>query len=172
MGRIFNIIAWVIVAWLTISGWESLRDWWSPPTEEVLAERAGQRALRKQRDAGLAVERAKREEGEAKQQADEAAKCRKDVVCWGDRNSLSAALACRPAVESMAKFQHEWTDGMLEPKFSHYRWKNADKGVVTYIGDKVKFQNGFGAWQHQTYLSDFDTQAKVVLDVKLKPGRI
>jgi len=28
------------------------------------------------------------------------------------------------------------------------------EGIVTTIGDKIKMQNGFGAWQHMTYECD------------------
>lgn len=99
-------------------------------------------------------------------------KCKKDLQCWADRKSISAAVRCQKPVESMAKYDFEWTDGWLEPKFSHFRWDNKGKLWVTYIGDKIKFQNGFGAWQRYRYECDFDTMNDVVLDVRAQPGRI
>lgn len=104
--------------------------------------------------------------------AAEAAACKKDLSCWGEKHSISAAVYCDDHVEKLAKYDHEWTDGLLELKFSHYRWKNIDKGIVTYIGDKIKFQNGFGAWQNQVYECDFDPATEAILDVSAAPGRL
>jgi hypothetical protein len=100
------------------------------------------------------------------------AACRRDLKCWGDGHSISAAFACRPHVERLAKFQFQWTDSLLEPKFSRFRWNNKEKGIVTYIGDKIKFQNGFGAWQFATYTCDYDPDSRNVLHVDATPGRI
>ena len=72
----------------------------------------------------------------------------------------------------MAKNNFEWTDGVLEPKFSHYRWKDQSLGEITYIGDKIKFQNGFGAWIFHTYECDLDSTGTRVLDVRASPGRL
>src|SRR3954468_761878 len=70
--------------------------------------------------------------------------CMKTLNCWGERHSVAAAVRCRRPVELLAKNDFQWTDGFLEPKFSHYRWANEKLGVITFIGDKIKFQNGFG----------------------------
>lgn len=74
-----------------------------------------------------------------------------------------AAEAERVAVQSLAKWDYEWTDSWSEPKLERYRWKDKRKGIVTYIGTKIKFQNGFGAWKHMTYFCDFDPVAKIVV---------
>jgi len=100
------------------------------------------------------------------------ADCKKTLQCWGDRHSISAGVRCQRYVEKLAKFSHKWTDGVLEPKFSHFRWKNQSTGVVTFIGDKVQFQNGFGAWQNHIYECDFDPSAEQVLDVRARPGQL
>nr|VFK35242.1 MAG: protein of unknown function (DUF4875) [Candidatus Kentron sp. MB]VFK77195.1 MAG: protein of unknown function (DUF4875) [Candidatus Kentron sp. MB] len=76
-------------------------------------------------------------------------KCQMDLRCWGDKHNITASVYCDDYVEKLAKYSHEWTDGMLEPKFSHFRWKDKSKDYITYIGDKIKFQNGFGAWQNE-----------------------
>ena len=62
--------------------------------------------------------------------------CRMDLQCWGDEHSLEATFACQSHIESLALYTHEWTDGFLESKFSHFRWSDRTKGVVTYMGDK------------------------------------
>ena len=79
------------------------------------------------------------------------ADCRKTLRCWAEKHTADAAVRCREPVERLAKNNFEWTDGMFEPKSSHYRWRNEGTGEVTYIGDKIKYQNCFGAWTFYTY---------------------
>lgn len=100
------------------------------------------------------------------------ATCRKDLQCWGDKHSISAAVYCDDPIESLAKFSVRWTDGMLEPKFSHFRWLNQEQGTVTFIGDKIEFQNGFGAYQGHIYECDLNPSNNQVLDVRARPGRL
>jgi hypothetical protein len=98
--------------------------------------------------------------------------CRQDLRCWAEKHNVDATVRCQRIVERLAKNDFEWTDGFLEPKFSHYRWKNQASGIVTYIGDKIKFQNGFGAWIHHTYECDFEPGTESVVDVRAQPGRL
>lgn len=98
--------------------------------------------------------------------------CKKDLHCYGEDSVVGAGVYCAEYVEKLAKYSHEWTDGMLELKFSHYRWKDIDKGVITHVGDKIKFQNGFGAWENYIYECDYDPINKTVLDVRAKPGKL
>jgi hypothetical protein len=100
-----------------------------------------------------------------------------DLQCLYNEHLVAATLACRPLVERRAKFQHEWTDGWLDQKFSGYfnnkQTKKRNKpGVVTFVGDRVKFQNEFGAWQNMMYECDFHTRTKQVLAVRVAPGRL
>ncbi len=111
---------------------------------------------------------------QAKAVADKAAKeadCRQDITCWGEEAHTYGTRDCTNLVERMAKFDYEWTDGILEPKFSHFRWANQEDGTVTLIGDRIKFQNGFGAWTHMTYECDFNPSSKEVLDIRVRQGR-
>jgi TM2 domain-containing membrane protein YozV len=100
------------------------------------------------------------------------AACRQDLRCLAEKQSPGAGVYCKDPVERMAKNDFEWTDGFLERKFSHYRWKNKKAGIVTHIGDKIKFQNGFGAWVHHTYECDLDVSGTQVLGVRARPGRL
>ncbi len=100
------------------------------------------------------------------------AECKKSLQCWGERHSISATVRCQRYIEKLAKYSHKWTDGFLEPKFSHFRWKNRATGVVTFIGDKIQFQNGFGAWQNSIYECDFNPSTEQVLDVRASPGQL
>ena len=98
--------------------------------------------------------------------------CKKDLQCWGEEAALYGKYDCSQLIERMSKHDFEWTDGLLEPKFSHYRWRDPEAGTVTIIGDKIKMQNGFGAWTHMTYECDFNPTSRKVLDVRVAAGRI
>jgi len=100
------------------------------------------------------------------------AECRKSLGCWAERHQGDATVKCRGPVERLAKNNFEWTDGFLEQKFDHYRWKNSKTGEVTYVGDKIKYQNGFGAWIYHTYECDLDAAGHVVTEVRAHPGRL
>ncbi len=109
-------------------------------------------------------------DSEEKKQADAAksaethAACMKDLQCIGDQGTISAGLKCPREIEKLAKGEVKWTDGTLEPKFSRFRWKDEKAGIVTHIGDKVQFQNGFGAFVNVIYTCD--------LDMKVSPGEV
>lgn len=106
----------------------------------------------------------------AKEEAD--ANCRKDLQCWAEKHFSSASVYCPQQIERLAKYDVKWTDGMLEPKLSRYKWKSKDKGIVSYIGDKIQFQNGFGAFQNHIYVCDVDTTTDQVVSVDAMPGRL
>lgn len=140
------------------------------------AERMQLAALQaEQAEAQKKREEAQRQEARAKREAErrvEEARCRTDLQCGGDKKSLAAIFKCQDPIEGLAKHQAEWTDGWLEPKFSHFRWKDQTRGIVTYFGDKIKFQNGFGAWTIHTYECDYDTEQDTALAVRAQPGRL
>ncbi|HEX2842139.1 hypothetical protein [Hyphomicrobium sp.] len=151
--------------------------------QELAAHNAAE-ATRKAHEEQQAADRRAREEQQAaaKRAAEERnaaaaasianESCRKDLQCLGDKHLIKASFTCAPMVERLAQYQHEWTDGMLEAKFSRFRWKNKNTGVVTFLGDRIKFQNGFGAWQFHIYTCDFDTASETVLSVNASPGRL
>ncbi|MBA4204630.1 MAG: hypothetical protein C0457_06550 [Polymorphum sp.] len=140
--------------------------------EARVAREAEERALRAEQEKLEAEKAAKRAEHMAKIAAENEAACLKDLKCVAEKAWLEASSACERFVERSAKYQFEWTDGLLDTKFTHYRWFNQDAGQVTFFGDKVKFQNGFGAWQNMIYFCDYDTKTKTVLDLRVTGGRI
>lgn len=105
------------------------------------------------------------------QVAAEQAACRLDLQCWADSHIALSTQCIRP-IEKHAKYSFEWTDGLLEGKFSHYKWSDIDKGTVIYLGDKVKFQNGFGAWQHYRYACEIDPIKKEIVSITVEPGML
>lgn len=115
----------------------------------------------------------KPEDAQAEKQAqiDDAA-CRKDLQCAGDKFTVAVGVYCKASVERLAKYTSRWTDGTFEPKFSHFRWLNQEQGTITYIGDKIEFQNGFGAFQKHIYECDFNPVNNQILDVRARPGQL
>ena len=87
-----------------------------------------------------------------------------------EKHLAEANTYCANRVERLGKYDFEWTDGWLELKFSRYL-PSENPGVIIYMGDKIKFQNGFGAWQPHIYVCEFDTRTNTVLDVSATPGR-
>ena len=74
---------------------------------------------------------------------------------------------CKRAIESMAKYDYEWTTGFLESPF-HTQSDVNDEGRVTRWGNKVKFQNAFGAWIRTTgYWCIYDVHRKMVVDAEV-----
>ncbi|MEG0149272.1 hypothetical protein FSY45_08795 [Comamonas sp. Z1] len=116
----------------------------------------------------IALEKQKKDAAQAI--AEEA--CRKDISCIGDRKSYSAGRLCKPYIQSLAKYDIEWTDGLFDMKFDRFRWKNNSKKIITFIGDKVKFQNGFGAWSNMVYFCDIDIESNAVTGVSAQAGRL
>jgi hypothetical protein len=98
--------------------------------------------------------------------------CEKTLSCLAEKHIIYAGAICQSPIQKMSKFSYEWTDGFTTPRFSRYRWNNQPKGIITYIGDQIKMQNGFGAWAHYTYECDFDTAKQSVIDVRATQGRI
>ena len=103
--------------------------------------------------------------------AAENAACRDDIECWGRENKVDAVGSCSGLIERLAQYDYEWTDGSYM-KVRFFRWLDKKAGTITYLGDNIKFQNGFGAWQHYTYECDYAPDRDVVLDVRATPGRM
>ena len=100
------------------------------------------------------------------------AQCREDLQCYADKFQANATVDCRRPVEQRAKNDFQWTDAWYEQKFDHRRWQDQAKGLVEYVGDHIKFQNGFGAWTYMTYYCAYDTINKNVDDVIVIEGRL
>ena len=87
------------------------------------------------------------------------------------RGEVAALVRCPERVERLAQYTHRWTDGFLEPKFSRSR-PTGNRNVVTYLGDRIEFQNGFGAWQPHVYECDLNVVTRQVVAVRARPGRL
>jgi hypothetical protein len=114
----------------------------------------------------------KKQQKTPEQIAKENAACKLDLHCWGNKHIASPGFICKKSIEKLSKYDFEWTDGVFEKKFSRFKWKNQKLGYLTYVGDKIKFQNGFGAWQNMIYSCDIDPDNGTVMDVMALPGRL
>jgi hypothetical protein len=85
---------------------------------------------------------------------------------------INASVYCKEDVEKFALHDVKWTDGSFELKFYRARWTDKPGGLMTYIGDKVEFQNGFGAYTPMHYACDLGADGKTVLDVRVDEGRL
>ena len=113
------------------------------------------------------VERRRRREERAAEQAERDT----EQQTPAQRGEVAALVRCPARVERLAQYTHRWTDGFLEPKFSHSR-PTGNRNVVTYLGDRIEFQNGFGAWQPHIYECDLNVVTEQVVAVRARPGRL
>lgn len=122
--------------------------------------------------AEVAAEEAKAAEKKRVEDDAKLIACRQEISCWSERFAVDVEVECPPVIERLAKYDHEWTDGMFERKFTRSAWKDQKAGIVTFLGDELKLQNGFGAWSHYTYACVFDTSKKKIVDVMMEQGRM
>ena len=103
--------------------------------------------------------------------AADAAACRTNLQCWGKKHEMDMIGPCTRAVQNLAKFDHEWTDSWSHPKFSKWGWDSQKAGTLVYLGDALKLQNGFGAWENHRYACYWAPTAKTVTHARAEPGR-
>lgn len=148
------------IAFSSISDYLSAVE--SIKTNRVPESRAAE-FLKMGTDKWLALMELERQEADAKREAEERAKLM-DADYLQKTFGTEAGIYCRSAVERLAKYNFEWFDRWYETKFDSYITKVFQPGVLIVAGDKIKFQNGFGAWQIMSYRCEFDTQSKKVLN--------
>ncbi|MCV0369514.1 hypothetical protein [Filomicrobium sp.] len=122
-----------------------------------------------QREAMRIEVEAEKQAAQAKAKAEEEA-CAKDLSCIGEKHNAAAIKACSPEIEGLAKYDHEWTAWLT--RFSRMRWGSKGNDVITYLGDEIKFQNGFGAWHRYRYECDLNVKTGTVLNVRANLGRM
>lgn len=122
-----------------------------------------------QKSDRLKVEKQLAEEQELKAQQEKIALLEQNKFNpeWlSDNFGASGGARCKPYVENLALHSFEWTDGWLESKFPSYFTSNeGEPYVLTLIGDRIKFQNGFGAWSKTKYYCKYNVQTKKVIEV-------
>lgn len=145
-----------------------------PAARKAQIEEAKRQADAEQfrKDEAARVEKARLEAEDKRERVQRDAECRQDLECFAGRGKFYALLYCRRAIERSAEYQMEWTDGFYGTPFPQFRWKDKDKGIVEYRGDKAKFQNGYGAWQNAAYTCVIDVPNEKMIDYTVRAGRI
>jgi RNA polymerase subunit RPABC4/transcription elongation factor Spt4 len=96
--------------------------------------------------------------------------CMRDLQCWSDKHKVNAAVRCTRAIERQLRFGHEWTDGVMNPRFPRIGWKNPTEGHMTFFGDQLRVQNAFGAMQKAEYACVYnpttDTALQAVIELR------
>lgn len=100
------------------------------------------------------------------------ATCRKELACWGEKGVIAAGTYCKDPIERLARHSVRWTDGVMDMKFSRYRWADEPNGAIAFVGDRAEFQNGFGAFSPVIYTCVLAADHRTVLDVHVIPGRL
>lgn len=127
-------------------------------------EIADQEKRTREQEAAAAAKLA--EAGRKKQEA--ATACLSDLDCIWREQSIEIAVACRMAVQSLAKWQYEWTDGWsTAPAFTAAGWHKSDLGTITAVGRQLKLQNGFGAWKPVSYRCAYDPKTKQAVEAEV-----
>jgi hypothetical protein len=118
--------------------------------------------------------RAERERRAAEEKAAEESRCANDVNCLASRFLSEATSQCPPAIERLAINDFKWMDSnnsWVDPKFTRVR-AGSEKSIITFVGDKIKYQNGFGAWTWHTYECDINVKTNKAVAVRAYPGRL
>lgn len=147
--------------------------------EARLASDAGYSSIAEYRTALSATRIGQQKAGEAqaKKDAEEGARpvlerCGNDLNCIYEGVHIDAQVYCGKQIERLAKFQARWSTGWTAPMFKRVKWKSEKEGVVTFIGDAIELQNGFGAWQPHIYFCSYNVRSKQVISVDAEPGRL
>lgn len=122
------------------------------------------RADEEKREADKAAEEALL----AKKEREDKANCIEDAYCYATKYGKGGSYSCSNAVEKSSKYQFEWTDGVLEQKFSSYNWHDKKNKIVTFYGDRAKAQNAFGAFKNVRYSCMFNADTGEVLNVMIQ----
>lgn len=94
-----------------------------------------------------------------------------DGQCIFDKYLVDAIVACQRPIQERSKYEYEWTDTMFEHVFSRYVNK-PEKHQIVFIGDRLKFTNGFNAKVNMTYSCTFDTKSQQPVDYNVAEGRL
>jgi len=99
--------------------------------------------------------------------------CSDERECAIEALRIPATVACRAAVEHRAQYDIRWEDGLLgEDTFTRAGWADETKTSVTFAGDAVSFQNGFGAFARVSYFCTVDRVSKAVVGLQIARGRL
>ena len=159
-----------------------------PPTPEELAEQAAKEKRRKVE--AEARRKAKETEAEAERRAEERERAvqevedrREAIRDWGADHQSAAKVRCDDHIEQRAQYDFEWTQGWggrifsqwiaHDPENPSYMFPPiTESTILVYSGDKIRFQNGFGAFRNYTYDCYYHPESETVIKVTVSPGKL
>ncbi|MDM5088240.1 hypothetical protein OB947_04820 [Aeromonas bestiarum] len=94
--------------------------------------------------------------------------CLEDALCYATKYGKGGSYICSNTIEKSAKYQFEWTDGILEQKFSSYDWYDKENKLVTLYGNKAKAQNAFGAFKNVIYSCTFNADTGEIVNILIQ----
>jgi len=97
--------------------------------------------------------------------------CGDDLDCLYREHKIDIAVQCSKAVERLALNSFKWTNAWHEDEFPYYRWKNKEQRTIVAMGDKIQYQNGFGAYINHRYYCRYDLNTKRAVKVEAEAGR-
>ena len=99
------------------------------------------------------------------------------AINFNDAKSIDTALGTEAAsacgydaddyLRKVAKHDFKWDDdatGMFGVKFGSFLQKVSKPGVIVYVSDRAKLQNGFGAFTRIKLYCEYDAKSKKVLN--------
>ena len=84
--------------------------------------------------------------------------CRENIKCWGTRHRADAYVRCVRLIQGHAAYDYKWTSWI--DRFGDTFWGDRERGSIILMGDKIKFQNAFGAWRKMTYRCEYDPETQ------------
>ncbi len=94
-----------------------------------------------------------------------------DGECIFKAHLVSALNVCEDPIQNSSKYEYEWTNGLSVNIFSRYV-NEPEKHQMTYVGDKLKFTNGFNAKVNMAYWCTIDTKTNQLIDYYVSEGRL
>lgn len=96
--------------------------------------------------------------------------CNKYIRCKAMQVIRDASARCKEPIEQLAAFSSQWKEPGADTIFHDYVWLDQGKGTITFLGNKVQFQNAGGANMPVAYECDFDPATGIVLDARARVG--
>lgn len=96
-------------------------------------------------------------------------------LAWmNDKRQLNAWHGCRSAIESRLRYDFDWLFGSATTpgKLEGYGTRRVDFAnyTITYSGNRLKAQNGFGAWMQMRYGCKWNSRQNTVEVLYIEPA--
>lgn len=79
----------------------------------------------------------------------------------------SAAAHCARPIERLNSYDVRWTYNSSHPMFSQAHWLSDGHGAIEYLGDRVEFEDKYGAYVNVVYACDLASDNRTVLNARI-----